>query len=270
MKELLDKYLSGDDSLTPEEISKVEQRIEEDPSLMREAERIIKQKKDPVWEKNIEKGVKDYEKEQFKKQLQGLHEELIVEKKISKPQIRQFNFGKVSLRIAASIVFILGVFWLYTFMSAPDYEKLMADFNTPYTTQEFNKSVSTSEGGAGNEWEDQKTKTLELSNLFDQKKYENCIELADEYIDNKQVEGFLREVTFLKGISQKEVGDLKNAKGTLEELAKRENLISDESKWQVVLIYLEEKNYSKAKEWLLKIPDTGDYSEKKQALLDEL
>lgn len=141
------------------------------------------------------------------------------------------SMPRIVLYIAASVLFIIGAFWLYNFSSQSNYEDAIAyyDFNEIY--DKGSRSATESENS-------QISKTDLIVNFIAKKKYKDAIDLIHSAPSNDQLKLLHAHALISKGISKNNIYDYLSSIEILHPLlTSKTRTVREEAEWITLLSY---------------------------------
>lgn len=226
--QIFEAFLSGD--LNPAQLKAHHKRLEEDQDYKESFE---------LYE-SLNQHLKDEfknEKElaQFKNSVSSISKNYF--KSREKPK-----FAWVKMAIAASIIVAIGLYFILSEVSKPQYQEI-AQIPT----------IHLSERGVNTEI------YLQAETAFNQEQYEKAIQLFDQILKE---ENQRHSISLYQAIAYMEMGQTGEARKIYEEIIRKENAFSEEALWYAALNELQEENYKACEVYLKKIkPSASRYKD---------
>lgn len=250
IQHLFDQYLRGE--LSDSEKSEFEKELEENEQLRKKLKKY----------ENIVQGIKEYSKENFKKNLNEIDKSA---ENYHTKKTKRYRF----LKYAASILIILSLGLYYLHFIPSKEEKLFEEYFTPYPNDLTEHSRGASLAG---EWQNlsngQYRAVIMAMNHYDREEYQeaakifNGLQFTDDY----------PAILFFHALSEITIGNSQEALHKLELLTnKSDNKYLTPSRWYLALLYLRTNQIEASKQLLKEIKDTrSEFSAKAASLLSEI
>lgn len=160
------------------------------------------------------------------------------------------------LAIAASIVLLVTVGWIYMANQKPNSEKLFLTYFEPFD----------SPGSGLTRGNNELSLKAQAYDAYDNGRFEEAIGLFNEIIANSNDP----IIHLCLGNAQMKLGRFSQAEDTFNHLLTEHSDLVTQAKWYLALTYLKENKMERAKATLWEITKSSTYGEKAQKLLKEL